>query len=208
VVVIPLAASKRFAAVADAEDDRLATSIDLPQRYFLYAGTIQPRKNVDMVVTAFAGMPPAEAQLLIAGRVRPGYQPGFLSEPPAGVRVLGPVSDALLAVLYRRALALVSPSSYEGFGLSLLEAMSSGCLVVAGRNSAVPELVGDCGILLPELTVAGLREAMQRIVNGDPDLQDLRAGALQRAARYGWEETARRTLAVYREAMGSVDGSR
>jgi glycosyltransferase involved in cell wall biosynthesis len=197
-----LAAAADFQPTAAASDEGIAEALELPRRYLLYVGTIQPRKNVEMLVAAFAQMRRADVPLLIAGRVRPGYRPGFLDAPPAGVRCLGAVSDAQLAVLYRRAAALVSPSSYEGFGLSLLEAMSSGCLVISGNNSAIPELVGDCGLLLDELTVESLRQVMQRVVGGDPSLEAMRAAALQRAARYSWEETARRTLAVYREVMG------
>ncbi len=154
-----------------------------------------------MLVAAFAEIAHAETELLIAGRVRPGYQPAFLGQPPAGVRYLGPVSDQALAVLYRRALALCSLSSYEGFGLSLLEAMASGCLVIAGCNSAIPELVADTGILLPELTVASVRGALERVLRGDASLDGLRAAGRARAARYNWEETARRTLGVYREVL-------
>jgi len=201
VVAIPLAAAPHFRAAAGANDDRVAAALGLPPRYLLYAGTIQPRKNVEIVVTAFAQLRRSDVELLIAGRVRPGYRPVFLDAPPARVRYLGPVSDVQLAVLYRRAAALVTPSSYEGFGLSLLEAMSSGCPVVAARNSAVPELVEDCGILLSDVTVERLREAMERIAGGDPSVASLRNAALARAAGYSWEETARRTLDVYREAM-------
>lgn len=201
VVAIPLAAAPHFTAVAADDDERVAAALQLPPRYLLYAGTIQPRKHVEMLAAAFADSEHGDVQLLIAGRVRPGYHPRFLSQPPAGVRYLGAVSDAQLAVLYRRALALFSPSSYEGFGLSLLEAMSSGCLVVAAHNSAIPELVGGCGILLPELSVAHVRGAMERVFRHDAELDGLRRAALERAGQYSWEQTARRTLEVYRQVL-------
>jgi glycosyltransferase involved in cell wall biosynthesis len=206
VVAIPLAAAPHFSPLAGAADDRIAASLRLPPRYVLYAGTIQPRKNVELLVTAFADLPRDDTQLLIAGRVRPGHQPRFVRQPPAGVRYLGPVSDQVLALLYRRALALCTLSTYEGFGLSLLEAMASGCLVVAGCNSAIPELVGDCGILLPELTVAGVRAALERVLRGDAALDRMRQSAIERAAHYSWEETARRTLAVYEDALRENHG--
>jgi len=206
VVAIPLAASATFGPHPTAADERIATQLGLPRRYVLYAGTVQPRKNVAALVAAFTQLQnPGDLQLLIAGRVRPGYQPDFLRQPPARVRYLGPVSDEALAVLYRRALALCSPSSYEGFGLSLLEAMVSGCLVIAGRNSAVPELVGDSGILLDDLSAQALRDALQRILHDDGSALDaMRARARQRAAQYSWDETARKTLVVYHEALGDV----
>ncbi|MCK6555915.1 glycosyltransferase family 4 protein [Candidatus Binatia bacterium] len=201
VTVIPLAAAPIFGPAPCADDARIAAAMDLPARYVLYAGTIQPRKHVELLVDAFGGVAHGDTALLIAGRARPGYQPAFLTRPPPGVRYLGPVGDAELAVLYRRADALFSLSGYEGFGLSLLEAMTSGCLVVAGRNSAVPEVVGDGGILLSEFTLPAVREALGRVLAGDPSLAVLRARGLERSRQYSWEATARRTLAVYEAAQ-------
>jgi glycosyltransferase involved in cell wall biosynthesis len=202
VVAIPLAAGSQFRAEAGPDDQRVAERLRLPLRYVLYAGTVQPRKNVETLVAAFAGVGRGDAELLIAGRLRPGYQPRFFRHPPARMRYLGPVSDGELAVLYRRALALCSPSSYEGFGLSLLEAMASGCLVVAGRNSAVPELLTDCGVLLPDLSVETLRAVLQQILEDPRAFDRVRTRAGERARAYTWTETAKRTLAVYREALG------
>ncbi len=205
VVTIPLAAAPIFTAHPGAEDERIASELNLPPRYLLYAGTIQPRKNVEAVVAAFAAIGDrAGVDLVIAGRVRPGYQPRFLTRPPAGVRYLGPVVDEVLAVLYRRALALCSPSSFEGFGLSLLEAMASGCLVIAAANSAVEELVQDCGVLLHDVSPDTIRPALQRAISRDRTLEGLRARAGERAAWYSWRQTAQRTLAVYREAVGDA----
>ena len=202
VIAIPLAAGPQFTAQPSPDDARVAERLRLPRRYLLYAGTIQPRKNVEALVAAFAEVPNrGDAELLIAGRIRPGYRPRFLGNPPPQVRYLGAVTDNELAVLYRRALALCSPSSYEGFGLSLVEAMASSCLVIAGRNSAVPELVGDCGLLLESVTPSGIREALQRVLDDDASLAALRGRARMRAASYTWEATARKTLQVYQEAL-------
>ena len=85
--------------------------------------------------------------------------------------------------------------------------MTSACLVVAARNSAIPELVGDGGILIDALNVPALGAALARAVSGEASLAELRAQAQQRAACYTWEETARRTLAVYQEAMNDARSS-
>jgi glycosyltransferase involved in cell wall biosynthesis len=205
VVAIPLAAGPHFSPRPLDDDGRIAERLQLPRRFVLYAGTIQPRKNVEALVAAFGDAANrGDAQLIIAGRVRPGFHPAFLSQPPAGVRYLGPVTDADLAVLFRRAVALCSPSSYEGFGLSLLEAMACGCLVVGVRTSAVPELVGDAGILVEEPSRAALRTVIERVLHDERAFDDLRARAQRRAAQYSWDETARRTLAVYREVTNDV----
>jgi glycosyltransferase involved in cell wall biosynthesis len=205
VVAIPLAAAPCFSPAGSSDDHAVLKRLQVPAEYLLYAGTIQPRKNVDMLVEAVGELADrGGVQLLIAGRVRPGYQPAFLRRCPAHVRYLGAVTDDVLSVLYRHAIALCSPSSYEGFGLSLLEAMASGCLVVAGRNSAVPEVVDDCGVLLDELTVAALRSALEKILHASRSFDDMRARARARAALFSWDETARRTLAVYREVMDGI----
>ena len=200
VTAIPLAASPLFDAAAGPDDDRIAAELSLPLRFVLYAGTIQPRKHVERLIDAFAGLGAGDVQLLVAGRLRPGYRPAPLLTPPPGVRYLGPVSDQVLAALYRRALVFCSPSGYEGFGLSLLEAMTSGCVVIGGRNSAVPEVVGDAGILLDDVSVPALRAALAHAIAGGTDIDDMRARARQRAATFDWDTTARRTLAVYQAA--------
>jgi glycosyltransferase involved in cell wall biosynthesis len=208
VVAIPLAASQIFTAQPAPEDARIANALALPARYVLYAGTIQPRKNVELLIEAFTALPGHDdVQLVIAGRLRPGYRPAALLNGSRRLRYLGPVTDDVLAMLYRRALVFCSPSSYEGFGLSLLEAMTSGCLVVAARNSAIPELLDGCGILIDELSVAALRAALTQALSGTASLAELRAQAQQRAARYTWQETARRTLAVYQEAIHDARGT-
>ena len=202
VTAIPLAAASIFSAQPGVNDERIVADLHLPERYLLYAGTIQPRKNVEALVAAFASLSAAAGiWLLIAGRVRPGYRPRFLTDAPRRVRYLGPVSDEVLAVLYRRALALCSPSSFEGFGLSLIEAMASGCPVIAAANSAVEELVGGCGILVRGVSAEALRPALERAIGAGGGLDGMRALGLARAAQYSWQETARRTLAVYRAAL-------
>jgi glycosyltransferase involved in cell wall biosynthesis len=202
VVAIPLAAAPIFSARPGTDDERIAEELNLPARYLLYAGTIQPRKNVEALVAAFGAMRKAAGVvLLIAGRVRPGYQPQFLTRAPEGVRYIGPVTDKVLAVLYRRALAMCSPSSFEGFGLSLLEAMASGCLVIAAANSAVEDLVNGCGILVSGVSAEAIRPALERTLSTDGELDGMRARAQERAARYSWRDTACRTLAVYCEAV-------
>jgi len=201
VVAVPLGVRlDLFDSEPAAADAAIAERLELPGRYFLYAGTVQPRKNIDLVVKAFARLRlGGDWSLLIVGRRRPGYRPRWLVSPPPGVRYLGVVTDEELAVLYRRAVALVSPSGYEGFGLTYLEAMACGCPVVGTAFSAVPEVVADAGLLLDALDVDAVAAAMERLV-AEPELRaELGRRGRNRARLFSWEETAYRTRRVYRE---------
>jgi len=114
------------------------------------------------------------------------------------VDLAGHVQREELAALYRGAACLVFPSRYEGFGLPVLEAMASGTPVVATAAGAVPEVAGDAAILVepgqPEAIADGVRRALA-------DRERLVAAGLQRASQFSLTETARRTLAVYRELL-------
>jgi len=166
-------------------------------------GTIQPRKGVDRVVGAFAasGLGAEGWRLVVAGRTRPGYAPGWLASPPAGVVVTGAVSDAALAALDATAEIAVSASEYEGFGLTVLEAMAAGCAVIAVGVTSVPEVVGDAGVLLADGAVGTLATAMGRLARDADERVRLGEAARRRADRFTWVESARRTRRVYEEAL-------
>jgi len=175
----------------------------LGDRLVVCIGTVQPRKRVDRVIDAFVRARATERgwQLAIAGRLRPGYAPPWLVQLPPGVRWLGPLPPHALRALYAAAEIAVSASDYEGFGLTVGEAMASGCAVVAVANSAVPEVVGDAGVLVERSDPALLAEAIGRLVAEPETRAALGAAARARAARFTWEETARRTRAVYDEVL-------
>jgi glycosyltransferase involved in cell wall biosynthesis len=201
VSTVPLAASGCFSHEATEDEERWAEAMQLPERFVLYAGTIQPRKNVELLVHAFQELAPGGMQLVIAGRLRPGYRPRFLHELPPGVRYLGPVSDDQLSVLYRKAVVFCSPSSYEGFGLSVLEAMQSGCPVVSAKNSSIAEIAGDAALLIPEISRAEIAAALARVVGDATYRAELRERGLARARQFSWAHTASQTLAIYEEAL-------
>ncbi len=176
----------------------------LGPRLVVCVGTVQPRKHVERVVAAFAQAGGAASgwQLVIAGRLRPGYAPPWLDRLPAGVRWLGPLDDEALRALYAAAEVAVSASDYEGFGLTVCEAMAAGCAVVAVGSSAIPEVVGDAGVLVPRSETALLAGALRELLADPAARAALGARARARAAAFTWEETARRTRAVYEEVAG------
>lgn len=200
--VIPLAAPsmRRLPTVAEVERWKKRFGLDSP--CVGYLGTIQPRKNIDMLADAFvAAAEGRDWSLLIAGRTRPGYRPRCLDGGDPRISYLGPLDDDEVATYLASLSCMVSPSSYEGFGLSFIEAMAVGCPVLGFANSSIPEVVGDAGLLLEDRSVGALAEAMVEIITNVELAGDLSRRGIERAALFSWDETARRTHAVYEKVL-------
>ena len=159
--------------------------------YLLLVGAVQRRKNPLAAADAAAEL---GMRLVVAG---PSRDPALARElERRGADVRGYVGKDELADLYRGAAALVMPSRYEGFGLPVVEAMASGTPVVAAPDAALREVADDAAVFVePENLAAGVRRALA-------ERERLVAAGLQRARDFSWDETARRTLAVYREVLG------
>jgi len=181
------------------------------ERYFLYVGTLQPRKNLLLLVRAFgalvaAGRMPEDARLVLAGRRGWLYDEILAAarEAPVAGRVVLPgyVEGADLPALYGGALAFVFPSLHEGFGLPVLEAMACGAPVICSNTSSLPEVAGDAALLVDPHSAEDLAAAMARIV-AEPGLREaLRARGLRRAEDFSWARCARAVLDAIREAAG------
>jgi glycosyltransferase involved in cell wall biosynthesis len=171
--------------------------VDPPPRetpYFLFVGTLEPRKNLPMLVDAWRQVRRRHAvDLVLAGRKRADAPP--IAEEP-GLVLMGEVPDEKLPELYSGALALVYPSLYEGFGLPVLEAMQCGTAVIA--SSAVAEAGGDAAVYADD--VESLARAMRRAVEEADWSAERSALSLARAREFSWERTARLTHEVYLEA--------
>lgn len=188
-------------AQSDDEARRLREAKSVKPPYFLSVGNLTRRKNLPVLLDAFASIRDSGASLVLAGALEYGADEvlGRLRSE-AGVSYLGRVSDAELAALYKGALAFVYPSAEEGFGLVVLEAMASGVPVLTTTGGALPEAVGDAGLLVAPGSVAELAAAMKRLAT-DPALRaDLVAKGAKRVAEHPWERTARETLGVYEKA--------
>ena len=190
VFAVPLAASAVFRPVAQAP-------AAVP--YFLYAGTLGPRKNVPLILDAWREVAKSHAvDLVLAGPRRADF-PAI--EPEPGLRIAGEASDAALAALYSGAAAFLYPSFYEGFGLPVLEAMQCGAPVVASRDPAIMEVAGGGAVLLDARDRRGWVEAMAAILSRSEWRSQLRERGLGRAREFSWSRTARLTYEVYGEAI-------
>jgi len=169
---------------------------ELPERYFLFVGTGDPRKNMDVIPEALekSGL---EVPLVIAGWS--GWSDGEMSKK---VIPLGYVGDDELARAYSGAIAMIFPSSYEGFGLPVLEAMACGCPVVTTREASLPEVAGDAAIFMKgPRDVDGLAGILRDLA-ADPGIrQRLVDKGLARAREFSWEETAKKTFEVFEAVL-------
>ncbi len=183
--------------------------LNLPSRYLLYVGTIEPRKNLVTLLRAYRALEPRirrDYPLVLVGNW--GWNAGevarLLESKDAAAEVihLGYVPEGSLSALYNGARALVYPSLYEGFGLPPVEMLACGGAVLASTAGAVAETVGRKAHLIEPLDLDGWRQAMQRVVEEDDWWQALRRGAVEAAKPFTWEQCAADTLRVYRKLCG------
>jgi glycosyltransferase involved in cell wall biosynthesis len=201
--VIYEAADPSFGPLPRLQAEETTRRLAIPPPYILFVGSFEPRKNLLVLLEAFARIRrEADVRLVLAGRRGWLHEPIFrrLAEPDLEphVRVHEGPTRAELAALYSSAAALAFPSLYEGFGLPVLEAMACGCPVVASDRASLPEIVGQAGLLVPAEDVAELAGALLHVLADGELRQALIAKGLERAGQFSWAKAAAETLAVYR----------
>ncbi len=182
---------------------------NLPARYTLYVGTIEPRKNIGTLLKAFCDLPPKAREacpLVLAGGW--GWKADAERElfdskaKSLGAIHLGYVPDNNLPALYAGAEALLYPTFYEGFGMPPVEAMACGTAAVTSTADAVREVVGTHALTIDPNNLDGWRDALNRIAADREFLSYYRSRGMSHAATFTWEACARVTHGVYRKVLG------
>jgi alpha-1,3-rhamnosyl/mannosyltransferase len=186
--------------------------LGLPPRYLLYLGTLEPRKNLMLLLRAYLALDPGlrlEYPLLLVGNW--GWNTAELAAyldgeaRHRGVRHVGYLAEEHLAAVYNGARALVYPSLYEGFGLPPVEMLACGGAVLASTAGAVAEVAGGQAQLIDAHDLDGWRRALQRVLGDDDWWRALRRGAAEAARPFTWERCAAQTLHVYRQLTGGSE---
>lgn len=209
--VVHLAADARYQPIADTNPVRL--KFGLPEKFLLYLGGYDQRKNVRVLIEAFAQLPEfyrAGIRLVLAG-VKLGEDSAFFPDPRRLARQAGLPDDAILysgwvdeadkPALYSSTIAFLFPSLYEGFGLPPLEAMACGAPVISSNASSLPEIVGDAGIQIDPNDTHAWAEAIRAVLTDDARRAEMGERGIARAKKFSWARAAQETLAVYRAAI-------
>ncbi|MCM3904632.1 MAG: glycosyltransferase family 4 protein [Pyrinomonadaceae bacterium] len=209
VFAIPEAARACFHPLAFGETAEVRGRLGIGNDFLLTVGTLEPRKNLSVLVNAFEEVmrawPQSSTQLVIVGGR------GWLSGPlftaiersPVRNRILltDYLHDEDLRALYASCHAFIYPSIYEGFGLPPLEAMACGAPVIASRIPALAETTGDAGLLFDHISANDLAQKILALVGDENARQKLSNAGLKRASEFSWERTAQLTLEVYTKAL-------
>jgi len=206
VKVIPYGVETEYGLpVSEAVRSEVRRELDLPERYLLQVGTVQPRKNYETSLRALAHLPPAErVPLIAAGGFGWDFQPVLRLVQDLGlkdwVRFAGYIRTRHLPALYQMATAVLFPSLDEGFGLPVLEAFAAGTPVITSDAGALPEVAGDAALICPATDDVALAEHIRAVLRQAELRARLSAAGRARAMLYSWAICAAGHEAAYREA--------
>lgn len=211
ITVTPLGVADRyFERLSGDAAEAVLSKYGVPERFFVFVGTLQPRKNVERIVQAHEALPAAlraQCPLLIVGRNGWGCDDlvaklnACVANGP--VRWLQSVNDFEKRVLIQRSTALVFPSLFEGFGLPVLEGFASQTPVITSNTTSLPEVAADAAWMLDPLDVYAMADAMATLATDDALAGEFVAKGLDRARTFTWDACAAQTLKVYERVLST-----
>jgi glycosyltransferase involved in cell wall biosynthesis len=203
ITVIHSGIAEAFFSPPPAAVDEVRRRYRLPRPFVLFIGTVEPRKNLDALLDAWAAVPPSIRQdfdLALAGPM--GWAAPSTAARVRAMRYLGYVPEPDLAPLTAAASVFAYPSLYEGFGFPVAQAMAAGVPVVASNVSSLPEIAGDAALLVDPRSLQELRDALVRLLTSPSLCADLAARGRARAQRFRWETCAAQSWEFFRKLAG------
>jgi alpha-1,3-rhamnosyl/mannosyltransferase len=202
---IPLGVDQRYFEKISIEDTRVTLAkLKITQPFFLFIGSIQPRKNLQRLIESHSLLPrnlAKEFPLVIAGKF--AWDNGdTLKTLKKGIQEnrciwLNYVDDFEKRCLLQGTIGMTFTSLYEGFGLPIIEAFASEAPVITSNCTSMPEVAGNAAILVDPNNQAEITDAMNIIIQSPPDIKKLQIDGLERAKMFNWEQVAKKTKAIY-----------
>jgi glycosyltransferase involved in cell wall biosynthesis len=197
-----------FQRVSEVEKQRVLNRLNLKPGFFLFVGTLQPRKNLTALLDAHAQLPAAyrrEHPIIVVGHNGWGVDhllPRLQSlEAQEELRWLDYLIQSDVIALLQTALALVFVSLYEGFGLPVVEAFAAGCPVIASNTTSIPEVAGDAALLVNPVDPVALTQAMKLMIENVNLAENYKHKGFERARQYSWAACAKATHAIYQNVL-------
>lgn len=207
ITIIHEAAPPEYSEVTDkVELDRIRKKLNLPRCFFLFLGTLEPRKNLTKLLDAFLNVSDSIPHSLVISGAK-GWKTEELfnklktSDAEDRIQMTGFVDKDDIPALLSLAEGFIYPSLYEGFGLPILEAMACGTPVITSNISSMPEVAGDAALLVDPRSTDSISSAIITLANDKEKRELMCQKGLKRAGEFSWEETARKTLEVYNKTI-------
>lgn len=190
----------------DEDIKRVRNKYNLPLKYILYLGTLEPRKNIIRIIDAYAALKNQIDEnicLVIAGKKGWMYEDIFNKVDTYGLKddviFTGYVDEKDKPIIYKMSKVFIFPSLYEGFGMPVLEAMAAGVPVITSNTSALPEVVGDAGILVNPYDILEIANSLKKILEDSQIRLQLIEKGLKQSLKFSWKKSAEKLLEIYKE---------
>ena len=187
------------------EDHGVRSRLKLPKRYVLFVGTVEPRKNLESIISAISKYRKStgdDLYLVVAGTT--GWKSKSIEKQlrsRSWIKRIGYVEPTDLPALYRSSLCLIWPSMYEGFGLPVLEAMTCGTPVITSNNSSLPEVTGNAASLVNPHDPGDITTALQQLLASELLQSRLKTAGIERSKVFDWSKTAVQTHQIFNQAL-------